>query len=121
MRLIARLVDLLRLAAPGGAHWLAEGALPLARGEGIAWTEMARGLLVHWVRARDGRRGPTRACARYRVLAPTEWNFHPHGVLAQALAALRGAGDAAAGDTSRRPPSTPASSSTIELAEAAHA
>jgi len=26
----------------------------------------------------------------YRVLAPTEWNFHPRGVLAQALSALRG-------------------------------
>jgi hypothetical protein len=30
-----------------------------------------------------------------RVLAPTEWNFHPQGALAQALSALRG-DDAAA-------------------------
>ena len=50
MRLVSRLVDLLRLAAPEGAQWLAHGALPLGPREGVAWTEMSRGLLVHWVR-----------------------------------------------------------------------
>lgn len=85
MRLIARLVDVLRLAAPDGADWLAEGALPLAHGEGIAWTETARGLLVHRVLLDDGER-----VHAAQVLAPTEWNFHPRGVLAQTLAALRG-------------------------------
>jgi len=88
MRLIARFVDVLRLAAPDGRDWLAEGALPLARGEAIAWTEMARGLLVHWVRLEDSPSGPR--VANCRVLAPTEWNFHPRGLLAQALAALNG-------------------------------
>ncbi|WP_341892089.1 hypothetical protein [Variovorax sp. YR752] len=88
MRLIARLVDVLRLAAPSGRDWLAEGALPLAPGEAIAWTEMARGLLVHWVRLEDSPQGPR--VADCRVLAPTEWNFHPQGVLAQTLATLRG-------------------------------
>jgi hypothetical protein len=92
MRLITRLVDVLRLAAPGGRDWLAEGALPVAPGEAIAWTEMARGLLVHWVRLEDSPRGPR--VADCRVLAPTEWNFHPQGVLAQTLAMLQG-GDAA--------------------------
>jgi Ni,Fe-hydrogenase I large subunit len=90
MRLIARLVDVLRLAAPGGRDWLAEGALPLAPGEAVAWAEMARGLLVHWVRLEDSPQGPR--VADCRVLAPTEWNFHPQGVLAQALASLRGEG-----------------------------
>lgn len=88
MRLTARFVDVLRLAAPAGRDWLAEGALPLGRGEAIAWTEMARGLLVHWVRLDDSPQGPR--VADCRVLAPTEWNFHPQGVLAQALSALRG-------------------------------
>ncbi len=88
MRLIARFVDVLRLAAPPGRDWLAEGALPLAHGEAIAWTEMARGLLVHWVRLEDSPSGPR--VADCRVLAPTEWNFHPRGQLAQALAALQG-------------------------------
>ena len=27
--------------------------------------------------------------AAYRVLAPTEWNFHPHGALAEALRSRR--------------------------------
>ena len=74
-----------RAAVPvGGA---AEGALPLADGEAIAWTEMARGLLVHWVRLEDSPSGPR--VADCRVLAPTEWNFHPRGVLAQACITWR--------------------------------
>ena len=88
MRLIARFVDVLRLASPLGRDWLAEGTLPLGRGEAIAWTEMARGLLVHWVRLEDSPQGP--CVADCRVLAPTEWNFHPRGMLAQTLAALHG-------------------------------
>lgn len=83
-RLVARVVDLLQLASPQGDEWLTRGALPLNPGEGIAWTEMARGLLIHWVRL-DASGQSVEAC---RVLAPTEWNFHPRGVLAQALAAL---------------------------------
>jgi hypothetical protein len=51
---------------------------------GLGWTEMARGLLLHWVELTpDGQH-----IAAARVLAPTEWNFHPRGVLAGALAAL---------------------------------
>lgn len=88
MRLVARLVDLLQLCLPAGRDRLAEGALPLGPGEAIAWTEMARGLLVHWVQLEDTPAGAR--VADCRVLAPTEWNFHPFGVLAQALAALRG-------------------------------
>jgi Ni,Fe-hydrogenase I large subunit len=83
-RLVARVVDLLQLASPGGAAWLCTGAQSPAPGEGIAWTEMARGLLVHWVRL-DASGQTVTAC---RVLAPTEWNFHPRGVLARALAGL---------------------------------
>lgn len=94
MRMTARLVDLLQLAAPQGLHWLAEGALPLARGEGIAWTEMARGLLVHHVQLDE-----TGAVLGAEVLAPTEWNFHPEGVLARTLATLQG--DDAPGQAAR--------------------
>jgi Ni,Fe-hydrogenase I large subunit len=93
MRLIARFVDVLRLAAPTGAERLAQGALPLDGGAGIAWTEMARGLLVHWVQLEPSPTGLR--VADCRVLAPTEWNFHPRGLLARTLAGLRGA-DAAA-------------------------
>lgn len=88
MRLIARLVDLLHLAVPAGCERLAEGALTLGRHESVAWTETARGLLVHWVRLEDAPQGAR--VADCRVLAPTEWNFHPRGVLARTLASLTG-------------------------------
>lgn len=82
--LLSRVVDTLRLAAPEGARRLWHGARPLGDGEGIAWCEMARGLLVHHVRLTPDRQH----LASSHVLAPTEWNCHPHGPLAQALAAL---------------------------------
>ena len=95
-RLGARLADLAALGAGvGQGRPLACGALAVAPGEGIAWTEMSRGLLMHWVRLEEGARQPdTARVASYRVLAPTEWNFHPAGALGRALAA--GALDAAA-------------------------
>lgn len=49
---------------------------------GVSQVEAARGRLVHRVRLE----GDT--VAFYRILAPTEWNFHPRGVVAQALAGL---------------------------------
>jgi hypothetical protein len=79
MRMASRLIDLARLGTNEGASWLCRGALMTAPGESIAWTEMARGLLVHWVRLEGGR------VSQCRVLAPTDWNFHPRGALAQAL------------------------------------
>ncbi|HRQ82334.1 MAG TPA: nickel-dependent hydrogenase large subunit, partial [Azospirillaceae bacterium] len=38
--------------------------------------------LAHWVRLEQGR------IADWRAVAPTEWNFHPQGALAQALTGL---------------------------------
>gem|GEM_PF-65533 len=49
---------------------------------GLAWVEAARGRLVHWVRL-DGAQ-----ITRYRILAPTEWNFHPQGIAAQLLSRI---------------------------------
>ncbi|MDT7833622.1 hypothetical protein [Aquabacterium sp. OR-4] len=103
MRLVSRLVDLLQLAspagaphAPGGADWLAAGAASPAPGEGLAWVETARGLLAYRVAlaADDGSPAGPRLQA-LQVLAPTDWNFHPQGVLARALQA-QAAGDAPA-------------------------
>jgi coenzyme F420-reducing hydrogenase alpha subunit len=48
-------------------------------GLGVAQVEAARGLLVHAVEMEGGK------VARYRILAPTEWNFHPEGAVAQGL------------------------------------
>lgn len=94
-RLVSRVADVAHLVAPAGEYWLAQGALTLAPGEGVAWVEMARGLLVHWVRLEG--RGDAARVDTCRVLAPTEWNFHPRGLLAQALSGLRepGLADAA--------------------------
>lgn len=57
--------------------------MPKGDGQGLAWVEMARGLLVYWVSLQLVKGGTVvQAC---HVLAPTEWNFHPHGVVAQHL------------------------------------
>jgi len=55
---------------------------------GIAQVEAARGRLVHMVEIENG------TVRDYRILAPTEWNFHPRGPAVRALARLRGADDA---------------------------
>ncbi len=83
VRLLARLVELARLPV-----WLRGEGPPvlkswsLGEGSGVAGVETARGLLLHIVRLHDGR------VVDYRILAPTEWNFHPEGPLAEAMQAL---------------------------------
>ncbi len=49
---------------------------------------MARGLLIHQVALADTVPGAAPLVRSCQVLAPTEWNLHPEGVAAQALAAL---------------------------------
>ncbi len=90
-RLLARLLDLASSAgAPAGsfANLAGEGvgatgllvrAWPLGDNGGLAGVETSRGLLLHAVRLRGGK------VAEYRIVAPTEWNFHPEGPLFQAL------------------------------------
>jgi hypothetical protein len=99
-RLGSRLADIAQLAlnqaAPQADSPLALGALTLTPCEGIAWTEMSRGLLIHWVRLHDGALDvDTARVQRYHVVAPTEWNFHPEGAFAQWLAAQSGCDRAA--------------------------
>jgi coenzyme F420-reducing hydrogenase alpha subunit len=78
-RLAARLTELARIAcgAPAGAPLC--GRLAVAPGRGLGWVETARGLLVHLVQL-DGAR-----VAAWRIVAPTEWNFHPRGALPAGL------------------------------------
>jgi hypothetical protein len=88
LRLGSRLAELVRLALAdeagrSGASWLVMGSIATARHEGLAWVEMARGLLVHHVQL-DGAGNDPRVLSCH-VLAPTEWNFHPHGSVAKAL------------------------------------
>jgi len=58
-------------------------------GVGIAQIEAARGRLVHRVELQDQR------VVRYQIVAPTEWNFHPKGVLAKGLRQLKAETDVA--------------------------
>jgi hypothetical protein len=87
-RLAAQLVEVaalhrgLRGALAGPSAEPPSLAASPGEGVGIAQVQAARGLLVHRVET-DGER-----IRDYRILAPTEWNFHPRGVVARGLAAL---------------------------------
>ncbi len=85
-RLTARLSEL--AALPGRIAAALEGlgpdtapSQPPSDGAsaGIGQVEAARGRLVHRVEIESG------VIRGYRILAPTEWNFHPDGVLARGL------------------------------------
>ncbi len=52
-------------------------------GIGLAQVQAARGLLIHRLELRQER------VHDYRIIAPTEWNFHPEGVIAQGLKQLQ--------------------------------
>ena len=87
-RLAARVADLVahvRPDVPPSAR--VAGAVPIAPGAGLGWVETARGLLVHAVEIAAG------TVQRYRIVAPTEWNFHPRGALAAGLAGVAAAGE----------------------------
>lgn len=76
-RFVARLQELALLLSGGMQPAL--GALTLADGSGLAWVENARGLLLHQAWLAGDR------VLRYRIVAPTEWNFHRSGALVSAL------------------------------------
>ncbi len=61
----------------------APAATETASGSGLGMVECARGRLVHWLAVTGGR------VSAYRILAPTEWNFHPEGPLARGLTGAR--------------------------------
>jgi hypothetical protein len=87
-RLASRWLELVELCGDepekdSSTAGLSSGALALGQGQALGWCEMARGLLLHWVQLDS--QGQVDA---YQVVAPTEWNFHPDGALAQALIQL---------------------------------
>lgn len=80
----SRIAEWLRLLTPAARPLLAAQARRCAPHAAWAWVEMARGLLLHVVELRaDG------GVARYRVVAPTEWNFHPLGAASRRIGDLR--------------------------------
>ncbi len=86
VRLTARLTEIaqlsLRLLANDGAEEPAQARL--RANPGVGQVAAARGQLLHRVQL-EGER-----ITGYRILAPTEWNFHPQGVVAASLATLCG-------------------------------
>ena len=87
-RLAARLTELASIPAQlqNRSQALAdddtlEPAAPSSRGSevGLGTVEAARGRLTHRATLADG------VVSRYQILAPTEWNFHPEGVVARGL------------------------------------
>lgn len=85
-RYVARLAELaclpveMRDLATGRAR--PDACSSMAGGHGIAVVEAARGLLTHAVRLEAGR------VADYRIVSPTDWNFHARGIAARCLATL---------------------------------
>ena len=80
LKMGARIAEVAQLSVQGReAKHLQGGSVRLDKGHGLAWIEMARGVLVHRVEL-DGER-----VSRCDVVAPTEWNFHPHGAVARTL------------------------------------
>ena len=69
------------------------GSVQLGAGRGLGWVETARGLLLHQIDLDGG------TVRRYRIVAPTEWNFHPQGALAAATVGVR---ETSAGQLARR-------------------
>ena len=95
-RLAARVTELARIAAGVAAPAPLFGRLTLTANDGVrrgvGWVETARGVLVHLIDLAPGP-GEERV-AHYRVLAPTEWNFHPRGALAAGLLGVHAPGAA---------------------------
>ena len=88
VRLVARLTEIARLAGglrPDSGDSPGEGTGGLDPvNPGIGQAAAARGHLVHRVELKGDVIGSD------QILAPTEWNFHPKGVVVRALSALTG-------------------------------
>jgi len=88
VRFTARLAELARIACGDAPAAPLAGGLPLGAGRGLGWVETARGLLLHAIELAGEK------IRRYRIVAPTEWNFHPRGALAAATVGVPEAGGA---------------------------
>jgi hypothetical protein len=88
-RFVARLVELAvlirDLRARSGGRIAPVRGHSLGSGVGVGLAETARGLLLHRVQVERG------LVTDYRIVAPTEWNFHPGGPLAHGLKGRRAA------------------------------
>ncbi|WP_295888698.1 hypothetical protein [uncultured Thiohalocapsa sp.] len=104
-RLAALLVELARDAALLAAPWSEDARAPAGVGcvapqgqgagtdvrVGLGAAPAARGLLVHRVGLAPAAVPGAARVLDYRILAPTEWNFHPAGVVAAGLGGIAAA------------------------------
>ncbi len=86
VRLVARLTELAQRSSNLIPVMMAaeEDSPASAHNPGLGQVAAARGQLLHRVRVEND------CVVSYQILAPTEWNFHPQGVLAKSLATLQG-------------------------------
>ncbi len=86
VRLVARLTEIAHLSGRLEPDFLSDKqrleTAPV--NPGIGQAEAARGQLLHRVELNGD------IIDNYQILAPSEWNFHPQGVVTQALSALKG-------------------------------
>jgi hypothetical protein len=124
-RLLARIGDirssleqLSTLARTGEHDWASLACGGPTPGGGYGAVECARGRLYHQAEiGGDGR------LSAYRILAPTEWNFHPAGPFVETLLSSRiGTGEAAVRSVSRLAVLfDPCVAFEVDVREAAHA
>ncbi|NIA02632.1 MAG: hypothetical protein GWO88_00220 [Planctomycetia bacterium] len=86
-RWAARLIEIARIPAQMSdlldqIHNPATNGLTSSGQNGIADVEAARGRLIHRVTINCG------LISNYQILAPTEWNFHPQGLIKESLKSI---------------------------------
>ncbi len=81
---VALLQRLQGLFTERGLAWEAWPATHAGSALPVGLVNAARGQLLHWLQLQGS------TITDYRILAPTEWNFHPRGVVARSLQSLRG-------------------------------
>jgi len=85
-RFVSRLLELAKILTELGSDNTTQshrvGSKGFSEGVGGSWVETARGLLMHRIEIQGAK------IVDYRILAPTEWNFHPQGRLIKELRSL---------------------------------
>ncbi|RVU32940.1 nickel-dependent hydrogenase large subunit [Neptunomonas marina] len=84
--LVLRVMALLHAAIDWPTHNNQIGH-QFVEGAAIGLAHASRGLLLHHLVQDEGQ------VVQYRVVSPTEWNFHPHGVVSQLLSGVVVAAD----------------------------
>jgi uptake hydrogenase large subunit len=97
-RWITRLIELARYSSTGTTSTLGRvcAIAATAAGHGRATVETARGLLIHDVLIAHDK------VVHYRLVAPTDWNFHPRGTVQRWLEGAPADSQEAAVDWMRR-------------------